>query len=68
MPQPRGAGFITRAKVDADHAADVITRRSRTGFIVCAKCAPMFWHSKKQNSVESSSFGSEFMAMKACCE
>ena len=68
MPQPRGAGFITRAKVDADHAADTITRRSRTGFIVYANCAPIFWYSKKQNSVESSSFGSEFMAMKACCE
>ena len=68
MPQPRGAGFVTRAKVDADHAADTITRRSRTGFIVYANCAPIFWYSKKQNSVESSSFGSEFMAMKACCE
>ena len=68
MPQPRGVGFITRAKVDADHAADTITRRSITGFIVYANCAPIFWYSKKQNSVEWSSFGSEFMAMKACCE
>ena len=68
MPQPRGVGFVTRAKVDADHAADTFTRRSRTGFIVYANCAPIFWFSKKQNSVESSTFGSEFMAMKACCE
>ena len=68
MPQPRGSGFIARVKVDADHAVDDIARRSRTGFIVCANFAPMFWHSKNQNSVESSSFGSEFMAMKACCE
>ena len=68
MPQPRGTGFITRVKVDADNAADAITRRSRTGFIVYSNCAPMFWHNKKQNSVESSSFGSEFVAMKACCE
>ena len=28
----------------------------------------MHWWSKKQNSVESSSFGSEFIAMKQCCE
>ena len=68
MPQLRGAGFVTRAKVDTDHAADAITRRSRTGFIVCANYTPMFWCSKKQNSVESSSFGSEFMEMKVCCE
>ena len=68
MPQPRGVGFVTRAKVDADHIADTFTRRSRTGFIVYTNCAPIFWFSKKQNSVESSLFGSEFMAMKACCE
>ena len=30
--------------------------------------APVYWMSKKQNSVESSSFGSEFTAMKQCCE
>ena len=65
MPQPREAGFITTTKVDA---ADVIARRSSTGFIVCTNCAPMIWHSKKQNSLESSSFGSEFVTMKACCE
>jgi hypothetical protein len=30
--------------------------------------APIYWHSKKQNSVETSTFGSEFMAMKHCTE
>ena len=34
--QPRGAGFVTRAKVDADHAVGAIIRRSRTEFIACA--------------------------------
>ena len=68
MPEPRGFGFIMSAKVDADHAADTVTRRSRTGFLVFLNCAPIYWFSKKQNSVESSSFGSEFIAMKQCCE
>jgi hypothetical protein len=68
MPQPRGSGFVLRAKVDADHAADTVTRRSRTGFIVFLNSAPVYWLSKKQASVESSSFGSEFCAMKHCCE
>ena len=67
-PEPRGFGFIVNAQVDADHAGDTITRRSRTGFLVYVNRALVCWHSKKQNSVESSSFGSEFMAMKACCE
>jgi len=30
MPQPRGQVFRIRAKVDADHASDTITQRSRT--------------------------------------
>jgi hypothetical protein len=68
MPEPRGQGFIMRAKVDADHASDTVTRRSRTGFLVYLNCAPIYWWSKKQTSVESSSFGSEFIAMKQCCE
>jgi hypothetical protein len=57
-----------RAKVDADHAGDTVTRRSRTGFLVYLNCALIYWLSKKQASVESSSFGSEFVAMKQCCE
>jgi hypothetical protein len=68
MPEPRGRGFVITAKVDADHAADTVTRRSRTGFLVYLNCAPVYWLSKKQTSVESSSFGSEFVAMKQCCE
>ena len=68
MPQPRGLGFVMSAKVDADHAADTVTRRSRTGFLVYLNCALIFWFSKKQNSCESSTFGSEFTAMKQCCE
>ena len=68
MPEPRGQGFVINAKVDADHAADSVTRRSRTGFFVYLNCAPVYWLSKKQTSCESSSFGSEFVAMKQCCE
>ena len=32
MPELRGLGFVMCAKVDADHASDMITRRSRMGF------------------------------------
>ena len=67
-PVPRGLGFTIRAYVDSDHAGDNITRRSRTGFIVFLNNAPIYWLSKKQTSVETSSFASEFIAMKSCCE
>ena len=33
-PESRGVGFCMTAYVDADHAGDVVTRESRTGFIV----------------------------------
>ena len=68
MPEPRGLGFIVSAKVDADHASDSITRRSRTGFFVWVNSALVHWFSKKQVGVETSSFGAEFIAMKQCCE
>ena len=67
-PPPRGIGFTMRAFVDSDHAGDLVTRRSRTGFIIMLNSAPIYWYSKKQTSCETSSFGSEFIAMKQCCE
>ena len=67
-PEPLGIGFIMRAFVDSDHAGDMVTRRSRTGFIIFLNNAPICWNSKKQGSCETSSFGSEFIAMKSCCE
>ena len=68
MPEFRGEGFVIWARVDADHASDTITRQSWTGFLIYINSAPVYWLSKKQNSVESSTFGSKFMAMKQCCE
>ena len=68
MPEPRGLGVTTRMKVDADHASDTVTRRSRTGFLVYLNCALIYWWSKMQTSVETSSFSSQFIAMKQCCE
>ena len=68
MPLPKGLGFTISSYVDSDHAGDSITRRSRTGFIVYLNRAPIFWFSKKQGGIETSSFGSEFIAIKQCCE
>ena len=68
QPEPRGLGFIVSAKVDADLAGDTVTRRSRTGFLVWVNSSLVYFWSKKQTAVETSSFGSEFIAMKQCCE
>jgi hypothetical protein len=68
MPVPHGQSMTMRVFVDADHAGDQVTRQSRTGFIVFLNNAPMNWSSKKQNSCETNTFGSEFVAMKQATE
>ena len=62
--EPRGMGFTMTAYVDADHAGNVVTRRSRTGFLVFLNNSPIYWMSKNQQSIETSSFGAEFIAIK----
>ena len=67
-PEPRGMPIEMTAFVDSDHAADTVTRRSRTGIFIYIQSAPIIWFSKKQTSIETSSFGSEFSAMKTAVE
>ena len=57
-----------RAKVDPNHVLDIATRRSRTGFLVYVNSALVYWFSKKQTGIKSSSYGSEFTVMKRCIE
>ena len=54
--------------MDSDHAGDRITRRSHTGIILYVNKAPISWFSKRQNTVESSTFGSEFVALQIATE
>ena len=64
MPEPLGEGISISCFVDADHAGNKITRRSHTGIIIFVNSAPIVWYSKRQNTVESSTFGSELIALK----
>ena len=57
-PEPRGIGFMMCAFVDLDHAGDVSTCWSRTGFLVFLNSAPIYWFSKKKTCIETSSFSS----------
>jgi hypothetical protein len=50
--------------VDADHAGNKVTRRSHTGIIIFLQQAPVQVFSKRQNTCESSSYGSELVAMR----
>ena len=68
MPKPLGKPVCISCFVDANHAGNVITRRSHTGILIYVQNAPIIWFSKRQNTVESSSFGSEFVALRIAKE
>ena len=53
---------------ESDHVGDKVARRSRTGILLFVNRALVNWVSKKQNSVETSTFGSEFMGLKTAME
>lgn len=67
-PEPLGMPVHITCFVNANHAGDTQTRRSQTGFIIYLNNAPIDWYSKKQNTCESSTFGSEFVAMRIAVE
>ena len=64
IPEPRGKPIDLRLYIDSDFTGNKVTHRSRTGFIVYMNMEPFAWSSKKQTTVETSVFGSEFVAMK----
>ena len=68
IPKTLGRAVALHCFVDADHASDKVSRRSQTGIIVFGNKAPLIMYSKKQNSVQTSTFGSEFMAMRQAVE
>jgi hypothetical protein len=62
MPEPRGRAVQINMFCDAAHATDLMTRRSTTGIIFFVNGrTPITWYSKWQNTIESSTFGSEFV-------
>ena len=66
MSRPRGGTVTTTAFVDASFAANKKTRKSHSGFLIFVNRAPIAWFSKRQSTVETSTFSAEFMAMKSC--
>jgi hypothetical protein len=68
MPEPLGKPVTLYCFVDADHVSDRATCRSHTGILIFVNRAPIIWYSKRQNTIETSTFGSEFVAMKITVE
>jgi hypothetical protein len=68
VPEPLGKPVSIHCFVDANLAGNVVTRRSPTGILIFLNRAPVIWHNKRQNTVESSTFGSEIVALTNCIE
>jgi hypothetical protein len=68
MPEARGNPVQINCFTDADHSGNRITRRSHTGIMIFVNQAPVIWYSKAQNTIESSTFGSEFIATQIAIE
>ena len=50
--------------MDADHAGNKVTQRSHTGVFILLNNTPVVAFSKRQNTCESSTYGSELVAMR----
>ena len=68
MPIPKGAVARIVVYVDADHARDKVTRRSVSGIILLINNTPLIWISKRQPTVEISTYGSELIATRIAVE
>ena len=67
-PEPLGNYVSTTHYVDANLFHDIMTGRSVTGILHLFNKTPMDWYSKKQATVETATYGSEFVAARTCTE
>ena len=54
--------------VDVSHGSNLLNRCLHTGILLFLNRAPIHWYSKSQRTAESSTFGSEFIALKTAVE
>ena len=67
-PQPLGKRVTTTTYVDANLYHDLTTGRSVTGIVHLLNKMPSQWYSKKQGTVETATYGSEFVAARIATE
>ena len=60
-PEPKGKPVRTTTFVDANLMHDAVTGRSASGILEMLNQTPIDWFSKRQNQVETATYGSEFM-------
>jgi hypothetical protein len=67
-PTPLGKHVTLTHYVDANLFHCLVTGRSVTGILHLANQTPLDWFTKKQATVETATYGSEFVAARTCTE
>ena len=67
-PEPLGRHVTMSHYVDANLMHCLLTGRSVTGILHFINQTPIDWFSKKQATVETATYGSEFVAARTCVE
>jgi hypothetical protein len=67
-PVPRGRYVVTSSYVDANLYHDHINGRALTGILHFLNATPIDWYSKRQATVETATYGSEFVAAKTAVD
>ena len=62
MPKPFGREVQVTMYVYAEHAGILISLQQKLGVLIYVNFLQTIWYSKIQNTVESSTFGSEFIS------
>ena len=68
MPEPLGEAVTTTTMMDANLNHLLATSKSLTGCLHFVNKTPVDWYSKKQATVETATYGSEFVAAKTATE
>ena len=68
MPKPKMRPVSLLAYFDASHAPCLLTRRSVTGIVIMLNRTIIRCTSKRQNTVESSTYGSQMVSARLCVE
>jgi hypothetical protein len=67
-PHEKGPRVRMTVYVDADHAHDLVTRISIIGILVMLNNTPIRWVSKRQKTLETSTYGSKLVASRNATE
>ena len=67
-PIPKGKSVKTTSFYDANLYHDLISGKSVTGVLHLLNRTPIDWYSKLQSTVETATFGSEYVAARTCVE